>query len=523
MTIQQKFELYDLLLENYEVGQREKMGLLGHYLGRHDIKAKTYRCGQLKEVFEQMSDFFTIDNEYPENAPPIPYVTILERPNEETLLAEEIASEEAIGEKFASLPERMDGELLHFDYNQQDRLAKYINGYECRLSEEQIEQVHEDYRVAKENETIVYDKEHECFTFPLSFETPNELPLMMSIKADECGERCPWKVHFVGIDYARAKKEDPGDKLRSFAWLGNQTEFLRSLAELAKEEVWRFNDNPDDYYILNQYITYTFYKLKLSGKVYEAEDGSFAAFNTGLQSRKLGEDIFAYFERNAEGASSPYKFRCFCSSDSNDNRFYYKHMFDEFGEPKPAEYFTEITDLLFDPKSEVQPMYQHVFEDNCGRLPFDLLEEKTFRFPQARALVEQIKTASGAEKKVLFKQLGKEIWNTEDPKLSMQDTLDGAIKRTLKRVRRNYKLAVPCFYPKRNKMSMMLPLSFTASGEPELVLVCERTNSGNYLGQTILTLAMAYVDARLICQPGSEWLNTSLITTSEQPDTFDEN
>ncbi len=522
MTTKQKFELYDLLLESYEVGQREALGLFGKHLSKNGINAKKYGFSQLKEIFEQMPEFFAIENEYPDGVTPLPFVTILERPNEEDMLAEEIANEAVVEEMLAMLPEYLNGDLLHFDYNQQDKLAKYINGYDCRLSEEQIEQAHEDYRVAKENNSIVYDEVHKCFTFPLSAETPNELPLTMSIKADESGARCPWKVHHVHIDYARAKKENPGTALRNFAWLGNQTEFLRTLADLAKEEVWRFTDNLDDYYVLNQYITYTFYRLNTTGKVYEADDGSFAAFNTGLQSRKLGEDIFAYFERNAEGASSPYKFRCFCSSDNNDNRFYYKHMFDEFGEPKPAEYFTEITDLLFDPKSELQPMYQHIFEDNCERLPLDLLEEKTFRFPAARALLEEIKAASGADKRILFKQLGKEIWSTEDLKISLQDTLDGAIKRTLKRVRRNYKLAVPCFYPKRNKMSMMLPLSFSASGNPELVLVCERTTSGNYLGQTILTLSMAYVDARLICQPGSEWLNTNLIKTNDQTETVGE-
>ena len=34
--------------------------------------------------------------------------------------------------------------------------------------------------------------------------------------------------------------------------------------------------------------------------------------------------------------------------------------------------------------------------------------------------------------------------------------------------------------------------------------------SGAYIGQTILTMKMAYNNARLICRPDSDWLNTSL-------------
>ena len=41
----------------------------------------------------------------------------------------------------------------------------------------------------------------------------------------------------------------------------------------------------------------------------------------------------------------------------------------------------------------------------------------------------------------------------------------------------------------------------------DVALVVEKQESGNYQGQTILTLQMAYLDARLICRPNSEWLD----------------
>ena len=74
-------------------------------------------------------------------------------------------------------------------------------------------------------------------------------------------------------------------------------------------------------------------------------------------------------------------------------------------------------------------------------------------------------------------------------------------------------------------MSLLLPLSFRIpkeeedlyqAEEPNLVLVLERVDSEEngqdlYIGQTVLDLSMAYMDARLLCAPDSEWLNPDRI------------
>ena len=60
-------------------------------------------------------------------------------------------------------------------------------------------------------------------------------------------------------------------------------------------------------------------------------------------------------------------------------------------------------------------------------------------------------------------------------------------------------------------MSMLLPISFSRAknGAPCMALVAERQKNGIYLGRTVLTMRMAYNDARLLCRPTSEWLDTS--------------
>ena len=49
-------------------------------------------------------------------------------------------------------------------------------------------------------------------------------------------------------------------------------------------------------------------------------------------------------------------------------------------------------------------------------------------------------------------------------------------------------------------------------------LVVELTQSGNYQGQTILPLREAYIDARLLCRPDSDWLDTSAAAAAGEED-----
>ena len=67
-------------------------------------------------------------------------------------------------------------------------------------------------------------------------------------------------------------------------------------------------------------------------------------------------------------------------------------------------------------------------------------------------------------------------------------------------------------------MSLMLPLALQDERKTDVALVVELTRSGNYQGQTILTLQQAYVDGRLLCRPNSEWLDVREIQEEEETD-----
>lgn len=71
-------------------------------------------------------------------------------------------------------------------------------------------------------------------------------------------------------------------------------------------------------------------------------------------------------------------------------------------------------------------------------------------------------------------------------------------------------------------MSLMLPLCLEDDGRADAALVVELTRSGVYQGQTILTLQQAYLDARLVCRPNSEWLQTTNISSDEHEEDEEE-
>lgn len=134
--------------------------------------------------------------------------------------------------------------------------------------------------------------------------------------------------------------------------------------------------------------------------------------------------------------------------------------------PDVANFFENPELLIFNPKCELIPDIDHIISDNKDRFPLHL-------------------------------QKG------DEPELRRQ--LMGAIDEVKKKVRTNYKIAVPQYYA--NKIQLLLPLCLTASSpNPDLALVINKLNDKTYIARTCLTLKMAYGNARLIVKPQSNWL-----------------
>ena len=127
--------------------------------------------------------------------------------------------------------------------------------------------------------------------------------------------------------------------------------------------------------------------------------------------------------------------------------------------PECANYFDNASDLIYDTKLELRSNVNHIIEDNIDRFPSSFQEMDRY-------------------------QLG--------------ILLEGTINDAKRRIRRNYKTAVPQYY--KGKLQLLLPLCLTSKASADLALVVEKENN-IYRASTCLTLDMAINNARLIAKP----------------------
>lgn len=237
---------------------------------------------------------------------------------------------------------------------------------------------------------------------------------------------------------------------------GDYNSQIQKLAEKALPEKWSF-EGKDDNYILKNYLRYTFKKLQEENKVIETD--IYCAFDTGLFSLYY-EPIYAYGEinKNITNGSPKWFFKGFKDT-------YELGSLDIEKFPERADYFSEPERLVFNWHLRVNKNYKHILDDlNTSQ-----------RLPDA-------------------------IKNSAKP----LETLKGVIDTAIQKVIANYKLAVPHYY--QNKIQLLVPLCFGKDDAPNVALVLDLMKNGYYQATTCLSMEMAYMDARLIAKPESNWL-----------------
>lgn len=143
--------------------------------------------------------------------------------------------------------------------------------------------------------------------------------------------------------------------------------------------------------------------------------------------------------------------------------------------PERATYFDNPADLLYDTRLDLRVQYEHIVNDNVERFPLPLQDDE-------RRRVEAVRQA---------------------------------VKHAEYRVQQNYKTAIPQYYwPNRSedesgRMQLLLPLCLEDVNRADLALSVDRVGEV-YRAATVLTLDMAYNNARLITRPDHEWLEPLL-------------
>ena len=310
------------------------------------------------------------------------------------------------------------------------------------------------------------------------------------------------------------EKEDelaipPGKSLEQFADLGSWQDFLKKLADQALTEQWDSNQKRHGrYYVLKKYIQYTFYRLLQEEKICISDDRKFAAFNTGLVNHHY-DDIYACFVPNPQREKAEWKFEAFAIAGLRGKDGYGKLLTNYFNPlPQVPKYVEKKEDLIYDLDKELLTDYEHIIVDNLRRLPKGYLTEGCYGDERAMKMIAELyRNQKGSdEQKKVYTALSQYIAGNDRIFRRLRSRMEDAIEIALKRVRWNFRTAIPCYFPKGNCMSLMLPLCLEDDSRTDAALIVQKNPSGSYQGQTVLRLEQAYLDARLICRPNTDWL-----------------
>ena len=246
-----------------------------------------------------------------------------------------------------------------------------------------------------------------------------------------------------------------------------ETPYEKLAKNLARHEEWNFS-RPEykkrykqKFPILINYLNYTFLRVQELGRIGFSKDGSKACFNTGLQTSDEKDIYVTFFKNSRAGEKDQSDWTFFTFVDS------YSSKLEPFRPlPELATYINDASDLVFDTKLEIEVNFEHIIDQNTDRLPIEIQTNRRLALTAIKGAVESIKS----------------------------------------KVVRNYKVAIPHWYDGR--LQLLLPLNLTSDTVADVALVIDKDKQRNiYRARTVLSMDMAYIDARLITRPDRDWLN----------------
>ncbi len=203
----------------------------------------------------------------------------------------------------------------------------------------------EDFRIARSTGTLAGTRSE--VSFPLRFQRKNGEPVMATLRRrarSVAGKR--WTLASIEADspeevgmgalehkaagpWAAFANEDqlkgtisPEAELAQFAVLGSWDKLLKQLSELAAPEDWG-----EDRAILREYLSMTYRRIARQHRLSMADDGSGAAFDTGLVTAE-GETIAAVLEPH--DGDIAWELTCFSVNAQGQPATYLPH----FAQPK---------------------------------------------------------------------------------------------------------------------------------------------------------------------------------------------
>lgn len=242
---------------------------------------------------------------------------------------------------------------------------------------------------------------------------------------------------------------------------------------ISMPESWEYtcapspNTRVEHFPILTNYLNYTFLRLQDQGYIEYSDNSQIAVCNTGLLT-EFYEDIYALFEANSKPESGrlDWVFKFYTAKTDIIMSYLRSGTL-----PRRATYHTDLHQLVYDPswKLKLRDDISHLFMgENEERLP------KHLQGPDNRRRAGMI--------------------------------IKGAIEEAKKRALVKWNLAVPQWFNGRPQLLLPLCLGEDASIPDAALTLEEIPEERMYDARTMLTMNMAYSNARLICKPEG-WLH----------------
>lgn len=290
-----------------------------------------------------------------------------------------------------------------------------------------------------------------------------------------------------------------------FDSIDSMNELLGKLAEEALYENWTFTNYQSkvNHPILKNYLENTYFQLVHQGKLYINKKEEKMLFNTGLIDSAFNE-LFLVCDIVPNSAKDSLFRQEYRSPEiyKTSNRVFRNYSRNA---PLPvATFYENPGDLLFNWEIAQKPgginfADEHIFRDNLNRIN-NGLRDPVIRF------------------------------NFDSPNdiARCRQMFEGALKASLELSKRNYKFVAPQFWPSTGKIQFLMPIYLEGVQEirsgnsrevlPPTVALSMELVHGQYIGTTILTLDMAYQNARLIARPDGFWLDATKIFAPKEHD-----
>ena len=305
---------------------------------------------------------------------------------------------------------------------------------------------------------------------------------------------------------AGTERPDPIRDLAQLTEIGTWDQALGTLATAAAPERWNYPGEgvgkASRYGILREYLSATLARVRAGGRLATSEDGSLAAFDTGLMT-PMDEELYAVL--SPTDTDIPWHLDGFATAGAGELGSRLVASLSEL--PARATYLASVDDVALRDGALTVADYRSLLGDGLTRLPQGFLSAQLDGTDAAHELDGLSRATTPQGRRDALRRLSRAITGEPGRYRRICRAIDDAIDLAQRRARQSYRLVAPAYDAARDRMVLLLPLALVDDARTDCALVLELMPSGAYQAARVTTLAHAYAAARVVSREMPGWLS----------------